>query len=270
MIRVRLELETLSTITAQSMQTQSGLRNELLNSLARQQEKLTDSLEDNYNQVDQRISRVERMLHAQSAQIQASQLAQIGPLYSEVPPPYRRRRSRPTNQSSGERSRARSVGVGVRLTRYASTVCRPGCSCACHSQQKFITPGLVDRVLEQLFVGYAGLPLLSPRCNTDTCDQGQNPQVSVEYWFPLGFCWSQIIRLQLAYEPYVGPSMQLSTLRRVPDYARCVIFALEGNIEGLKGLFKHGSASPRDVSSSRGYSLLRVSFGVPLRLSIAR
>ena len=51
--------------------------------------------------------------------------------------------------------------------------------------------------------------------------------------------------------------MALSTLRQVPDSAQCVAFALEGNTEGLKTLFRQGLASPRDVSSTRGYSLLR-------------
>ncbi|RYO89843.1 hypothetical protein DL762_003027 [Monosporascus cannonballus] len=69
--------------------------------------------------------------------------------------------------------------------------------------------------------------------------------------------YRSIILLQLNYETNVGPSLQLSTLRRVADTAQCVTFALNGNIEGLKALFSQGLASPRDISSTRGYSLLR-------------
>lgn len=36
-----------------------------------------------------------------------------------------------------------------------------------------------------------------------------------------------------------------------------VNFALNGNIDGLKDLFKKGLASPQDVSTTRGYSVLR-------------
>ncbi|KAI9652293.1 MAG: hypothetical protein M1831_007079 [Alyxoria varia] len=79
----------------------------------------------------------------------------------------------------------------------------------------------------------------------------------LEYWFPLSFVWSQILRFQLAYNPNIGPRFELSTLRRVPDSASCVHLALSGDIEGLKDLFNRGLASPRDVSSTRGYSLLR-------------
>jgi ankyrin repeat protein len=51
--------------------------------------------------------------------------------------------------------------------------------------------------------------------------------------------------------------MSLEALRRVPDASQCVSFAQTGNIDGLKYLFRHGLASPRDVSDSRGYTLLR-------------
>jgi hypothetical protein len=258
MIRVRLDLETLSTVTSRSAEDQSEFRDEVMQGLVRQQECIVDSLGQNYQQVDQRLSRLEEMLNAQSAQIQTNQSAKMGPLYSTSPPPSRRRRIRGSSKDSEPRSPARSGGVGIRLSQYYSTVCRPGCSCACHTQRKSAIPGLMDRLIGQLFVGYAGLPLLSPKCDNDTCGKTQSAHVSVEYWFPLGFCWSQIIRLQVGYRPHLGPQLCLSTLRRVPDSAPCVNFALEGNIEGLKSLFKHGLASPRDVSSTRGYSVLRV------------
>ncbi|KAI0906194.1 ankyrin repeat-containing domain protein [Ustulina deusta] len=54
-----------------------------------------------------------------------------------------------------------------------------------------------------------------------------------------------------------GPSLQLKTLRRIPDSAEAITFAMNGNIEGVKSLFGRGLASPVDVSDTRGYSLLR-------------
>ena len=217
-----------------------------------------DSLRQSYRQVDERLSRVEQMLSTQSAQVQASQSAKMGPLYSTSPPLSCRPSLRRRSNGSEPRSPARSEGLGIRLSQYFSIICRPGCTCACHTQKRTATPGLMDRLIGQLFVGYAGLPLLSPKCDVEGCGRTQSTHVSVEYWFPLGFCWSRIIRFQLGYRPNLGPQLQLSTLRRVPDSAQCVNYALEGNIEGLKSLFKQGLASPRDVSSTRGYSMLRV------------
>jgi hypothetical protein len=64
--------------------------------------------------------------------------------------------------------------------------------------------------------------------------------------------------------------MQLNFLRKVPDSAPCIDFALFRNIDGLKDLFARGLALPRDVSSTRGYSVLRVSFILCLHLLYIR
>ena len=262
MLRIRLDLASLSTVTSQvtyqSAQERIGLRDDLLTSLALHQDGLKGSITQICDQVDQRIDRVEEMLKAQSKQIQTSQSTQIGPLY-RARPPYRRRHSSTGSNDAKPANPARAEGVGLRLHQY-STACSPNCHCACHTSRKLATPGPIDRVLGQLFVGYSGLPFISPKCDSDECLKLHVSHVSVEYWFPLGFFWSQIVRLQVGYQPNIGPQFQLSTLRRVPDSAQCVNFALNGNIEGLKGLFIRGLASPRDVSSTRGYSILRVGF----------
>lgn len=61
----------------------------------------------------------------------------------------------------------------------------------------------------------------------------------------------------MTYQPHIRTQFELSTLRRVSDSGQCVNFALNGNNDGLKDLFKRGLASPRDVSTIRGYSVLR-------------
>lgn len=120
-----------------------------------------------------------------------------------------------------------------------------------------MTPAIVNRIFGQLFLGYTGLPMVSPKCNVEGCSKRQEPQINIEYWFPLGGLWSSIVRLRLTYQAHVGPHFELSTLRSVPDSAQCVNFALTGNIDGLKELFRQGLASPSDVSATRGYSVLR-------------
>jgi hypothetical protein len=113
-------------------------------------------------------------------------------------------------------------------------------------------------VLGQLFVEYAGIPAVTGKCNSSTCERAQTTQMSVEYWFPTTLFWSKIVRFQMTYLSNLGPSFQLRTLRRVPDSAPAVNFAMNGNIQGLQELFRRGTASPQDVSDTRGYSLLRV------------
>ncbi|MCJ1379040.1 hypothetical protein MMC17_002139 [Xylographa soralifera] len=53
-----------------------------------------------------------------------------------------------------------------------------------------------------------------------------------------------------------GPQLQLPTQIKVSDTAQSIRFAMEGDIDGLKYLFSRGLASPRDVSNSRGFSLI--------------
>lgn len=68
------------------------------------------------------------------------------------------------------------------------------------------------------------------------------------------------------YSP-LGLGLQLVVERRVPDTAESIRYAMEGDIDGLKRLFCEGLASPRDLSDSRGFSLIRVSH---CRLEIRR
>ena len=253
MMRIRFDLESISLVSSNSAQVQLNMEENLQSSLSRYQDHLTESLTDMYQQVDQRIGKVEDLLKVQAAQMQESQLNQLGnsygrrPSYSGPPPPARRQTQHQLSKNPED--------IGMRVSQYGA--CRPGCPCRCHVQTRSSTPGLVDRVFGRMFVGYAGVPLVSDKCDTDSCEKNQAVHVSVEYWFPLGFVWSKILRLQLTYRPNIGPQFELSTLRRVPDSAQCVNFALNGNIDGLKDLFKRGLASPRDVSATRGYSVLR-------------
>lgn len=66
--------------------------------------------------------------------------------------------------------------------------------------------------------------------------------------------------------PTPGPSLQLTMQHEVPDTADSIVFATEGNVEGLKRLFTHGFASPNDVSNTRRFSLIRVRCSIPSAL----
>jgi hypothetical protein len=209
--------------------------------------------------IEERMEGVTGLIMEHSTQLQTAQNTRLPP-YSA---PHRRRppkgtKSRKANGIPNNLTSPRAEGVSVRVAQFAS-VCRSGCLCECHSQTKAATPNILTQMLGKLFIQYAGVPLMSPKCSLAGCQTAQVPMATVEYWFPLGFCWSQIIHIQAGYRPGVGPQFNLRTLRQVPDSAQCVTYAMEGNIEGLKDLFKRGMASPLDVSSTRGYTMLRVS-----------
>lgn len=164
----------------------------------------------------------------------------------------------PQLQSGSVLAIAGSDTQSVRVVATHRLPCRSWCPCVCHrkSKMKLSAPGLMEGVLGRMFVGYAGLPLLKQPCDFRGCRDKQNPTATVEYWFPSWFV-SMNLRLHLTYLPRAGPEFQMSTTRRVADDSQSITFAMQGNIEGLKHLFMQGLAGPRDVSDSRGYTLMR-------------
>lgn len=210
------------------------------------------SNDQRFTHVDDRVASIEKLLRHQTDRILETQYDQVGSLYG-VLADSRRGASRPKAQR--ENNNMQST-IGVRVMH--ASRCRPGCPCACHSHHKASSPSILNRVLGQLFMSYTGIPYLTPKCDDDTCRKSRTAsKLSMEYWFPFGLVSSTILRMQVGYKTSTGVLLQLQTLRSVPDDAQCVKFALNGNIEGLKHLFKNGLASPRDVSPGRGYTLLR-------------
>ena len=263
MLRIRLDIEHIAAITSQTSsqraQERIQLRKEISTGLASHRDGVIDHLNGIYRQVDQRITKLEGMLQVQADQVQQSPMRSMGVAQRALP--TCRKRIHQCYQESPEIKEIdnpRSEGVCVRLRRQTSH-CPIGCNCICHATRKASTPAMVDRVLGQLYFSYAGLPFLTANCDAEGCRKSQSPWISLEYWFPLGYFWSQIHHLQVTYQSNIGPQAPLSTLRRVPDTALGIKYALTGNIEGLKGLFTRGLASPVDVCSTRGYSLLSVS-----------
>lgn len=253
MLRVRLDLEELSRTTSNSSDI-------ILDSVIDQNEKVVEMLGKGFDLVDTRIATVEDKMQEQLAQMEAKFTRQMGLMYNAGKAHATQRSLSPSSvrSSSTSRSSGNSSSIGVRVTRQITAACQAGCVCVCHSSQgKATSTGIFTKFLGQLFVGYAGLPCVTPACDTESCERRQDLSVSAEYWFPAGFCWSQIVRMQFSYDPNLGPSLTLATFRQVPDDAPAVAFALTGNIDGLKSLFVRGQASPRDVSATRGYTLLR-------------
>lgn len=137
--------------------------------------------------------------------------------------------------------------------------CRSWCPCTCHSKRKLNlpAPGLIENVLGRMFVGYSGLPVFNKPCDFRGCRDRQNATATIEYWFPWWIV-SMNSKFCLTYLPWTGPQCHLSTTRRIPDDSQAIAFAMQGNTDGLKYLFSQRLVGPRDVSDSRGFSLMRV------------
>ena len=152
----------------------------------------------------------------------------------------------------------RRDAVGSLSKRYHNS-CTRACPCTCHTRHWIGTPTFFSSMLGQLFIDSSGIPMVRSKCNVPNCQGRSSSYLDIQYWLPQGVHWSQIVRFYCAFQAHFGPQLQLSTLRRIPDNAPAIAFAMSGNIPRLKDLFKRGLASPHDVCETRGYSLLRVS-----------
>lgn len=258
-MRIRVDLEEFYTSTSTSFQRSDDIQSLIQRKLEDNHNNVNNAITAIYEKVDQRIGAVEDLVRDGGSRIREREIQQMASTHSTVPTPYLRKRwSQPSQlalRPEGNTERRKNQDIGIRVRK--PQPCRPDCPCRCHIQSKTVIPGFAHRILGQLFVGYTGLPGTSNTCNVKSCETSQSSQLTVEYWFPLSFIWSQIFRFRLAYNPNIGPQFELMTLRRVPDSASCIHYALRGDIDGLKDLFSRGLASPRDVSSTRGYSVLR-------------
>ena len=161
MMHTRVELEALSTARFHIPEDQDSLR---------------DKLRPESTQRDQSIQM--DLVHGQ---------------------PAHRRRSAPQILQNADNNSIASQSIGARANQHPFR-CRAGCRCSCHEQKKSSTSSsFMNRLLGQIFIGYAGLSMISPKCDHADCEKAQTPVVSIEYWFPLGFCCSKIVQLQLSY-----------------------------------------------------------------------
>lgn len=44
--------------------------------------------------------------------------------------------------------------------------CRHRCSCVCHAESSVETPSLIRSIIGHLFIGYVGIPSLTPKCES--------------------------------------------------------------------------------------------------------
>ena len=204
----------------------------------------------------------EQLFMAQASGIDSSQFPGIYPEKHSTAVAIRQRPRGEPLPVKAVKSVPVSPAFGVCVRKNIGSVWSLGCSCKCHLHNKSSSAGYLGVVVGRLFLGYSGLPLLISPCGLKMCRRKQALSVSAESWFSMGLCWSQIIRFQISYQSQIGPEWELSSLRGVPDSAECVKLALEGDINGLKALFQYGITSPKDVSSTRGYSILRVGYSV--------
>ena len=252
MIRVQLELQSVSVVTDNVSRQQTTFHDEV-------NRKLQQNLASHVH-IQQRLDTMQQIMTDNFLRLQTNINAEIGPNFVPVSA-QRDNTTRMANKVPHIR------GIAIRASHHTGIFCNNLCPCACHRRQELRTPDFVRPILGHLFIGYSGLPGLQSPCDNGRCKRMRSTAIMVEYWFPL-WLLAQIVQLVFALHPVSGPQLQLRTLRRIPDSAQCISFALNGNIEGIKSLFSRGLASVNDISQSRDFTILRVSSSTPLPKSL--
>ena len=148
--------------------------------------------------------------------------------------------------------------VRIRASRYRRTQCEGWCSCSCHHVNYLRTPQSADLALGSMFIGFSGFPVRRSRCSERRCRQQSIPTLKVTYHFPQ-WLLSRMIYFSLSLTYMNGPQVSLHMPRVVESNAKIFSLAVQGDIFGLKALFRDGLASPYDVAASNGRTALHVS-----------
>ena len=134
--------------------------------------------------------------------------------------------------------------------------CVIGCRCSCHVRRT-ISISSLQRFLGSLFVGYVGLPLITPKCDDFYCRQRAHPITLITYIFP-PWLLARVFHLAFRLLPHAGPELTIRVFRVVPRTSAIFDFARCGDLEGIRKILTQGIGSPLDVEDVSGMSALGV------------
>ena len=132
--------------------------------------------------------------------------------------------------------------------------CHSACSCICHQTQRLLSPGIVQRLVGNLFIGYTGLPTPFRRCNVLGCRQNSPAHAKLFYRFPSWFCKRAV---DLAF--FGGglcPELVLRFPCVRPLHSEWGEYIRDGRVDDLKRLINCKQASLQDVDNTFGLTAL--------------
>lgn len=136
--------------------------------------------------------------------------------------------------------------------------CNPWCACRCHSHKRLNTPRLLQSVVGQLFVGYAGVPLLTESCDLpDQCQGTGESFMQFNYYFPTWFL-SRVMTFSLRKSEFQRPEYSLRVLN-IRSTFEAIFVGSEGNDAALvRSLISNDRASVLDITDGDGHSALHL------------
>ena len=148
--------------------------------------------------------------------------------------------------------------LGISASYFDQTTCENWCRCSCHKRTRLRTPRLLSSLMGSLFVGYSGLPLVSPTCDQSLYRRRSTKSVLLTYYLPWWFFVQRVAMLLFNFGRLQGPGFSIKMPRIMSASAAVFWFATIGDAENLKRLFTQGLASPNDINSQDGFTPLHV------------
>ena len=135
--------------------------------------------------------------------------------------------------------------------------CDAPCDCNCHTHTRTQTPQMLQPLLGALFVGYTGLPALTPSCSNVQCRRSSEGFLQIDYYFPPWFL-ARIVSMVMRFKDSKIPDISMRVLNVRSAYEAVFSSAFEGDAKMVRYLLTMGQASVLDVTQDSGHSLLHV------------
>lgn len=120
--------------------------------------------------------------------------------------------------------------------------CESNCHCVCHQTHRLRSPSFAEKIIGNLFVGYAGFPTLFQKCNVLGCSQASPKIAKVTYKFPWWF-WQRAVNIRFSWSSPEGPELLLRFPCIRPSFCDWFSFARMGDAKGMQDLLERKQAS---------------------------
>ena len=159
-----------------------------------------------------------------------------------------------TSPSSSHTIRTACVPSSSFRWRYSRS-----CVCVCHTSSSVKLPSFLKQFLGALFIGYSGIPRITPPCDVKACVERSSLSVTATYLFP-SWLLARAMFVAITSSGFDGPQLTLRLSRSIPTSAAILYRSRVGDVDSLKEILSQRTGSPFDFDNA-GYTALMVCSG---------